>query len=218
MIAKIGHCQLSQIGASPSITLTITTDRPLSSLQTTSVYKLMAGLAYKWSYVNGCTMDSRDSSGIQPLRPPNTLTRLSDKLRHILAFSLTSSTSVSTCTHAYKLYICRCFVPSLSPLPLPRFPPVRVSSLFHSPMCRADFICTGSPFESVVVAFRVVVSVFSIAVLGESEKFRSVTLLTEIHPARVSFLYPSFSVAPFTFSPASVSCCSTSGKSAFFRV
>src|ERR1700734_956580 len=91
--------------------------------------------------------------------------------------------------------------------------------LFFFPKC-AELIAhaTGSPFESVVVVFRAIISAFSSVAFGESENFRSVTLLTEIHPAHVSFLYLSFSVALFTFSPASVLRCSTSGKSAFFWV
>jgi hypothetical protein len=133
-IAKNGQLPVKS-NRCKSIDITITTNRSSSLLQTTSVYKLMAGLAYKWSYANGCTMDSRDSSGIQPLRPPNTLTRLSDRLRHLFAFFLTSSTSVSTCPYAYKLHICPCLVPPRSPLRFPaHFPPVPVRPLFLSQM------------------------------------------------------------------------------------
>jgi len=186
-MGKYGHCQKSNWCDNT------TTDPSLSLPQTTSIYKLMASLAYKWLYVNGCTMDSRDSSGIQPLQPCNTLTRLSDRLRHLLAFFPASLTSVSTCPYVCKLNICPCLVPPHSPSCFPCFPPVPVCPLFHSQTYWADFICTDSPFESVAVASRAVILVSSGAAFGESENFRSVTPLTEIHTAHIRLAFHIFS-------------------------
>lgn len=94
-------------------------------LANTSVYKLMAGLAYEWSYATAGHMDTRDPSESRPLHPLNNLTRLSDRLRKLLAFlpaPSAPSTSLSTYFYAYKLELRPCLLPPhfllRSPLPV----------------------------------------------------------------------------------------------------